>query len=97
MILTGKAKEDFREYFESNNDYLGVGDFYNLPLSMQWGVYVDFFDSVNIITPVISQGWECFYTTWRGNMQQFKTRAEARKAAIEKACEIYNQKFEVVS
>jgi hypothetical protein len=59
-MLTGKAKNEFEKWLEKTNfeecpisedysfqpDY--IGDFERLPFSMQYGVYVDFFDSVGI-------------------------------------------------
>ena len=53
-MLTGKAKEKFEKYFskeiylkdfEIKDLYLGLDDFLNLTLSMQFGVYQDFAES----------------------------------------------------
>ena len=43
MELEGKAKEDFEEYLYDNDIIMG---WYSLTESMQYGVYVDWFDSV---------------------------------------------------
>tara|TARA_R110000803_G_scaffold17497_3_gene47113 strand:+ start:2113 stop:2484 length:372 start_codon:yes stop_codon:yes gene_type:complete len=60
MKLTGKCKEDFEKWFEpplkeNEKDPWGialygsmVAEFYSLTESMQYGVYVDFFDIVKI-------------------------------------------------
>jgi hypothetical protein len=53
-MLTDKCKEDFEKWYDSNeanesaNSTL-LSEFNYLPLSMRYGVYVDFFDSVGII------------------------------------------------
>jgi hypothetical protein len=108
MRLTEKCKEEFQKWYLStfwktekagqgvaiiDKGVVGLNRFYYLPESMQIGVYEDYFDSVGVLVPSISNGWECFYTTDRGNMQQFKTRKEARTAAIEKANEIRNEQL----
>ena len=109
MELTGKCKEEFEEWLVCGNGSINFEKYYNdrhgsdnpytwftdLPQSMQYGVYVDFFDSVedvteNRILSKVSRGFKCYYTELRGNMIVFKTRPEARTAAIEKANEIYN-------
>ena len=49
MKLTGKCREDFEKWYVKNSDSLYYIDvFKELPESMQYGVYVDFFDSVGI-------------------------------------------------
>jgi hypothetical protein len=52
MELTGKCKDDFEKWYlkdqhneEGYHDYL-LRSFYSKGLAMQYGVYVDFFDSV---------------------------------------------------
>ena len=57
MELTGKCKEEFEKWLydlKFNNEVYDNLDAYGdltweqYPLSMQWGVYVDYFDSVGI-------------------------------------------------
>ena len=102
MKLTGKCKVDFEKWllycgvyggYEYHLDEDLVSHFENLKTSMQYGVYVDFFDSVGIYI-IISRdsGWydvdiagEWTSTTTQDN------RTEARTLAIEKANEIYNK------
>jgi hypothetical protein len=100
MKLTGKCKEDFREYLLN-----GIVDasytyryFITLPKSMQFGVYVDFFDSVGI--NIIARTY-CYviYEKSLGVKESnsldegfSKSRPDAREKAIEKANEIYNEK-----
>jgi hypothetical protein len=102
-MLTGKAKEDFTNWFRDNInqnlDLTILDDFYLYPFSMQWGVYVDFFDGVDIMiqlnNPDTSQSDYVNLTfevlideTWVADKN---TRYEAQIIAIVKANEIYNQ------
>jgi hypothetical protein len=117
-MITGKAKEDFEKWFlllsENGRGFMKVGvpvgksitkSFYKLPFSMQYGVYVDWFDSVGIrvfdtywlkdyygevVSDLIDGGW-C-----RASIDVL-TRHKARQKAIEKACEIYNEKHLVAT
>ena len=69
--------------------------FYILPDVIKYGVFVDFFDSVGIHIEISecdgwsftcdSKGFDNYNSEW-----DFKTRQEARTAAIEKANKIYN-------
>ena len=111
MKLTGKCKEDFEKWYLE--EYLKVKDddtnivfmpkswafiFYKKKPSEQYGVYVDFFDSVGIYTSIEPlydmQGTNrvCIYSLYLENNYylQCKNRKEAREQAILKANEIYN-------
>jgi hypothetical protein len=104
MKLTGKCKEDFEKWLEEKYEDIKVSmshqlmfspyhHFHLLPQSMQYGVYVDFFDSVggvliHSIKPLRSGEWECLVN---GRAVIGETRQEARVKAIEKANEIYNE------
>jgi cephalosporin hydroxylase len=103
-MLTGKAKEDFDKWYHKLNetyflDVMGV-DFYQLPFSMQYGMYVDWLDSVDIEIRIekglVHSGSEVYY--WNtfpsgGNINHTeKTLYEARRGSIKKAVEIYNKK-----
>tara|TARA_R110000782_G_scaffold229929_1_gene316248 strand:+ start:593 stop:937 length:345 start_codon:yes stop_codon:yes gene_type:complete len=110
MKLTGRCKEEFKKWLNINYKDFGVVPYsidvywsvcdllYKLPQSMQYGVYVDFFDSVGIY---ISLDWyksiikdsEYFETDINNHIdsKRFKTRPEARKSAIEKANELHNE------
>lgn len=109
MILTGKCKEDFEKWLYgekvttlANKDFISkkvytTTHFYNLPLSMQYGCYVEFFDSIGIDITIekdfVHTGAEVYY--WNviqsEDMNCFEmTRQEARTKAIEKATETYN-------
>lgn len=96
MELTGKCKEDFEEWFierfwtgdwaMSDAEKMGlfrVKKFYLLPPSMKYGVYVDFFDSVDISMKCKDVIFEIY--------SENTNRYEARTKAVEKANEIYNE------
>ena len=111
MRLTGKCKEDFCYWWVGNPKKIkGVSEAYyngekfeSLPYSMQYGVYLDFFDSVGIRI-VIDIDFEnevydkfALYIEYKKHSfcsygMNFKTRQEARTEGIEKANEIYNLK-----
>jgi hypothetical protein len=105
MELTGICKKKFEKWFTNSDNHKGfdaeqvaldrkyrLNLFYQLTKSMQYGVYVDFFDSVGIEIynlKTISELFDknnkkCYY------IEELKTRPEARTKAIEKANEIYN-------
>ena len=99
MKLIGKCKEDFDNYLFKKSIWKNW--FYTLIPSMQYGVYVDFFDSVGI--SVSTNDWKEFNEILflpsvkkLGEPNHFPlkpcyfTRSEARIKALEKANEIYN-------
>ena len=96
MKLTGKCKEDFEKWLYCGTPY---SYFLELTPSMQYGVYVDFFDSVRISLMVYTYDDEKWYVNLLKNnryliigKEMYKTRQEARTQAIKKANEIYNSK-----
>ena len=103
MMLTGKCKEDFEKWFLKQWDIKKLEYFYFLTSSMQYGVLVDFFDSVGIRI-VIDMDFEnkvydkfVLYIEYKKHCfcnygMNFKTRPKARNEAIKKADEIYNLK-----
>lgn len=109
MILTDKCKEAFDKWYVPyirKHPFVGdkyfddtlIDQFYEWTDSMQFGVYVDFFDSVGIYIRtnkcyVSNNDWS--YTIDSDTncikvVANIKTRTEARTKAIEKANEIYN-------
>jgi len=94
MKLTGKCKEDFEKWGTDNstgiylndNNILICKEFYDLPESMQYGVYVDFFDSVyiNIEIHIGVQGQLWVYVGGKNACEIFD-RQKARIKSIEKA------------
>ncbi len=109
MILTGKCKEDFEAWGLVNNkellkyseerysEVIDMSQLFNyLTDSMQYGLLVDFFDSVGVRVELMKHKlddlWGCYI---EGVIQgaRIKTRQEARIKAIEKAVEIYNKTY----
>ena len=109
MKLTGKCKVDFEFWFSNKskieympitvwynfeNNYPTDVDFYALDDCFQYGVYVDFFDSVGILIELEhdyrDSTWDIFVNTAE-LCYKFKTRQETRQEAVLKANEIYNK------
>ncbi|MBD0822630.1 hypothetical protein [Aestuariibaculum marinum] len=103
MDLTGKCKKDFEKWY--NEEYffgveLAFIEIDSLTkLSMQFGVYVDFFDSVGINITL----YQLDFQTWFGySISHFEKlikhergiwrRNQARTESIIKANEIYNSR-----
>lgn len=109
-LLTGKCKEYFEKWYLQQeygnrtgkelvyaiNDVYGC-DFYKMILSMQYGVYVDFFDSVGLnilITVEFDFGYiitENRYEEVEEVKKWYDTRQESQLEAIKKANELYNK------
>lgn len=91
MILKGKCKEAFEEWLCDNYPNCGYIDLLQLSYSMQYGVLVDFFDSVGID---LTAGLNYCHVYQRYPRYIYKrsdvSRQEARTSAIEKANEIFN-------
>jgi len=116
MELTGKAKKDFEKWYRN---YIGnhkgrnllIDGTYNsffkkLPQSMQYGIFVDFFDSVGMmielqvhVDPTMQGG--CFkkfkaVILFKGRFVNvpngYGKRYNARTEAIKKANELYNER-----
>jgi hypothetical protein len=92
MILSEKLKIDFEKWILDNYwSVMDIQKFWQIPQSMQYGVYVDFFDSVGIIIyikPLKSGEWKCYIGD---NTFVSETRQKARTKAIEKVNEFYNK------
>lgn len=112
MMLTGKAKEMFEEW-ALKQDFIYMWDvpydivndepksFYQLPESMQWGVYQDWADSIGVELSIATNGIVKefggeteFYTTVDRQYvaSRLKTRKEARIAGLQKLNEIINKR-----
>lgn len=112
-MLTGQAKIDFEKWLgnqkwfniymelEFENTYLNEELFYKyLPFSMQYGVYVDWFDSVGIhilegYYPFLFGGHTYAFSIREKSKkysidESFNSRYESRTEAIKNANEIYN-------
>jgi hypothetical protein len=98
------------KYYESTDKTtmefvrIDLKTFYTKNESMQYGVYVDFFDSVgnevSIIPTQVSRILKFTFEIYSNRRSlyptncvydNYKTRPEARTAAVEKADEIYNK------
>jgi len=100
MKLTKKSKEAFENWLVNDSVLCTMPFanhwFYEQPSSMQFGVYVDFFDSVGIDIRILENNVSSILNT-NGFSQDRKydysneTRQEAREQAILKANEIYNK------
>ena len=100
MELTGKCKEAFEKWLIKTSKYWGMEFDYcfeDLYESMQYQVYIDFFESGGMmvfVKPIIEGAWGVYVDNFRENLLSDyvikNTSKEARKAAIEKANEIYN-------
>lgn len=101
MKLTGKAKEQFEDWLNTqkgwkDNWYGGVLLFEGMPNQMQWGVFQDFADSLGYELYLSKESpleyfWAVCDLIRSFNEGNCKTRQEARNAAIEKLNEIINQ------
>lgn len=91
-------KSDYREII-ADLCCLAIGQsitkaFYRLPFSMQWGVYLEFFDSVGIVIDIDPQRDSFEWFIWlkdepiRFEQLKINTRPEAQQEAIKKAFEI---------
>ena len=98
FTMKGKAKEDFEKWFNHLPMSLDLCyskvEFKHLTDSMQWGVIVDFFDSVGITIQIafFDSDFNIFDVFINDILtsKEHKSRQEARTKAIEKANEIYN-------
>ena len=110
MELTGKTEVAFNKFWykfrsqskQKNVYQLTLKQFNNLPESMRWGVYVDFFDLTGISIEICrekgyqvdievydDQGTEFFVPSIR----KIASRPLARTAAITKANELFNDGY----
>ncbi len=102
MELTGKCKEDFKKWLFENYTTKEIGGNWGwwiekVPASFKHGVYVDFFDSVEIDISVSKDEDSLYESYVQYNDYQSSIRAweetlnEARTEVIKEANEIYNQ------
>ncbi len=100
MKLTGQAKKDFEKWFydgrfnikldsilayEGEREEIHLDDyFYELDQSMQYGVYIDWFDSVGRAKFILHK--------FIKHYSEHRNIDEARDYSIEKENEIYNSK-----
>lgn len=104
MKLTGKCKKDFNKwainqpFFDISFNALCIDisnhytEWRRFPESMQYGVLVDFFDSVGIYVNTMKFDDKHIGLAEYLLDKHCKTRQESRIKSIEKANEIYNKK-----
>jgi len=100
MTLDGKCKEAFEKWHTGNNPDFDMSYFYKLPFSMQWGVYLDFFDSVEIEVFIHGGLRYLIYDDrkssdeegWENLSEEHPSRQQAQTESIKKANEIFNER-----
>tara|TARA_R110000796_G_scaffold208302_1_gene324559 strand:- start:8 stop:319 length:312 start_codon:yes stop_codon:yes gene_type:complete len=99
MELTEKCKEEFEKWWINFMDQeMSIHTFIQQHKSMQWGVYVDFFDSVGFNIVIEQLDYQSWYNYRITNLVllQFKgtklsCRPKTRLSAIDKANELHNE------
>ena len=103
-MLKGQARKDFekwgnKEYYQTVRHYHDIDFiqwFDSLPKSCQYGVYIDWFDSVGIYIEIQIDHFEVGATYFLINNKYqspiFFTRNDTRQKAIEQANKIYNDR-----
>ena len=110
MELTGKAKEKFEKWYVTRDWYNPISintehtpniDFYDLPKSMQWGVYQDWADSLGYAlntVRIFEKVWSADVIDWNDDEvmlweeYEFTSDQQARDAAVDKLNELINGK-----
>lgn len=99
MKLTGKSLEQFEKWYTSlyfklgKNNFTHIDCFWSQQDSMQYGVLIDFFDSVGIYINIIGNVFHSYQLYVDSTLiTHFDSRPQARTKAIETANEIYNKR-----
>ncbi len=103
MNLEGKALKEFEKWYafhiySETVNLFGLNEFYKYPDSMKWGVIQDWFDSVEMSVCIEGDKRNGFMFSiynfgaaeFNAIEYDFKTRPQAREAAVKKAVEIFN-------
>jgi len=93
MELTGQCKEAFEKWYADNVEFTGevlyLEEFYILPPSMKYGVYVDFFNTLKYEgVPFFDHVFNKFYSI----RIELQTHNDLVKQTIEKANELFNER-----
>ena len=91
MILTNKAKEDFKEWVFENYYFQDLNVLY--PLHLIDALIIEWFDSVGIYIEIIRNEGSFDYVVGERWDYGFDTRQDATTQAIKKANEIYNVQY----
>jgi len=116
MELTGKCKEEFEEWYDNNyetqyTEYtthdnghcIGWVEFSDFPFSMQWGVYLDFFELHGILVCresvnewAVNTGLcDAKYSIERDEMHLCESYYKNRKDALKRSNEFFNASHQV--
>ena len=96
-LLTDKTKEAFEEWYYYHEEYIFCHtrepSYSEYPFSMQYGVIVDFFDSVGIwITIDVNSGYCDVDINGETVVSLCPSRQKARTKAVKKANQIFNER-----
>ena len=96
MILTDKAKEDFKEWVFENYYFQDLNVLY--PLHLIDTLIIEFFDSVGVYIGVYSATNYSQYLMFEISINDYwigeeENRQQATEQAIKKANDIYNERF----
>ncbi|MDH1602342.1 hypothetical protein [Empedobacter sp. GD03739] len=101
MILTDKAKEDFKEWVFENYYFQDLNVLY--PLHLIDTLIIEFFDSVGIYieihySRILGDKFLCIVNTEANyNLTSYQdSRQQATEQAIKKANDLYNSRYENV-
>ena len=110
MTLTGKAKYSFERNFVSSykknrNSFFNLSfkngildNFYKMPLCLQFGAYVDWFESAGIGIVIFPENKKFSYGIFSDKYTSssgFNSIAEARIASLVEAEIIYNERIDL--
>lgn len=87
-VLTGFYQRE-RKNITETREQATVRWFNKLPFASQYGVYLEYFDSIGINVYIhCDNGYSIWFDGQELGYRQFDSRLEAQKAAIEKAFEV---------
>lgn len=95
-MLTEKCKTDFENWYDKviniSFNAIYIKYFYEISESMQYGVYVDFFDSeTKFYIDIYQVGKQYAFDIGKDGVLIYNTLNEARTEAIKQANKIYNE------
>lgn len=95
MMLTGKAKQDFEDWYTARTPSahaLLLVHFYNKTELERYAWYIEWFDSIGIYLTIGRYGYQLNTDTISITRKTGETRQEATKQAIIHANELYNNR-----
>jgi len=98
-MLKGQAKKHFEKWLKGSYNGYSVDFYLSLPKAFQYGVIVDWFDSMGIQIEIIISNSNYAIQIFKVNnnypmysVGEWETRTQARQKAIEQANTIYNDR-----